>query len=344
MINTFINKITGKEIILFKLHRNSKPLLNGQNRNNYIFLDPWWLIKLTGLFGRNSRRRYRVLAFILTVIDPACIIDINWTARYHRTYYAWCSKRGKKFIVLQHGAYHAGVLSDIREKYIGCNTFLVWGGHFKKLVESNNPGKAFDCIVFGNPVYNEVERDRLSYKKNPGNRLLVAVSVIKDERLEKLDHFLKQLAAAGFEVTVKEHNFQEKLSRPIEGFTKTTTGLYELLGSQEYDIVLTDVSSSMLDTILYKNRVVYFSPEGEDPVYTDNVYEKFMDNLAIYGRGETIYSVEDLYRFVDIDRQEELLHHMAATKGTDNRIDNLGEKLSAQRSDSENKKQTILQV
>jgi len=323
MLNTFVKKMTGKEIILFQRHRNSNPLLNEQNRKSYIFMSPWFIIKFTGLFGRYSRRRYRVLASILSVIDPACIIDINWTARYHRTFHAWCTKRGKKFIVLQHGAYHAGVQLQIQEKYIGCNTFLVWGEHFKKLVEANNPGKSFDCIVYGNPVYNEVDNDRFSYKMNPGNRLLVAVSVIKDERLDKLERFLKKLEAVGFEITVKEHNFQAKLSRPIEGVDKTKTGLYDLLRSQEYDIILTDVSSSMLDTILFKNRAVYFSPEGDNPVYTDNVYERFLDNLATDGRAESIHTVEDLYRFVDIGRQEELLQHMAATKGTDNRLDKL---------------------
>ena len=232
----------------------------------------------------------------------------------------------------------------ISEKYIGCNTFLVWGEHFKKLVEGNNPGKAFDCIVFGNPVYNEVDRSQVSYKKDPGNRLLVAVSVIKCKRLEKLDRFLKQLNLAGFEVTVKEHNFQARMSEPINGFNKTNTGLYDLLLSQEYDIVLTDVSSSMLDTILLKNRAVYFSPEGENPVYTDNVYERFLDNVATHGRAESIQSVEDLCRFVEIGRQEELLHHMAATEGTDNRIDNLDKKLSVQQLNSENKKQSIFQA
>lgn len=328
MLNELLKKLTGKDIIIFNRHRNSVPLLNAKNRQHFFFWNSWWLVKGSAVFGRQSKLRYRMLALFLDFIGPHAILDINWTTRHHDLFHAWCRRNRRRFIVFQHGSHIAGVICDIREKYVNCTTFLVWGEHFRRLAEHDNPENDFECLVFGNPVYNEVERGCINYSKSLGNRVLVAVSVMEGARLEALSAFLRKLATVGCRITVREHNLQARISTPIEGFRKTVAPLYQLLSTQQFDVVLTDISSAMLDAIFYKNRVVFFSPPGDDPAFTKNVYSCFLPNLA--NRADDIGSFSDLCRHIDISQQEELLQQMVAVSGTDNRLDNLDEKLRQQ--------------
>lgn len=321
MINKICKAISGKEIVLFNPHRNSNPIVNEQTKKQYFFINPLPLWKATALFGRKSKLRYRVMGGILSIIDPLSIIDINWTDKRHSLYYAWCKRKGKKFIVIQHGIYHAGVIEDIREKYVKCTTFLVWGENFRQMRERDNKGKNCEYIVYGNPVYNQFNRSAYSYKKETGNNILVAVSVISGERLKQLYDFLQKLESAGFNVTVKEHGHQATKAEPISGFNKSTEDLYGLLKGQVYDYVVTDVSSAMTDIIFFKNRAIYFSPPGNRKSHSDNVYEQYLVNIA--RRDPFFTDKKDLLNQLSIKAQEKMFGYLIRTDGTRNTLDGI---------------------
>jgi hypothetical protein len=321
MINTIYTALTGKQILIFNPHRNSNPLVNRETKQHYSFLNPIYIWKATAFFGRKTKLRYRVMGGILSLIDPAAIIDINWTDKRHSLYLAWCKRKGKKFIVIQHGIYHAGIIEDIREKYVKCTTFLVWGEHFRQMRERDNKGKNCEFIVYGNPVYNAYDRDSFSYKKNGGDNVLVAVSVIGGERLKKLTAFMSKLEDNGFHVTVKEHGLQKTKASPIEGFKKSTENLYDLLKEQRFDYVVTDVSSAMTDIIFFKNRAIYFSPDGSHKSHTENVYGQYLVNIA---KRESFFTDRsDLLDQVSIETQEEMLAYLIRTEGTENNFEGI---------------------
>jgi len=256
---------------------------------------------------------------ILSLIDPVSIIDINWTDKRHSLYFAWCKRKGKKFIVIQHGIYYAGMMHDIKERYVKCTTHLVWGEHFKQMREKDNKGKNCEFIIYGNPVYNQYDRKQFTYKEQTGTNFLVAVSVIGGKRLRKLRAFLDKLVASGFTVTLKEHNLQSTKSIAIQGYRKSTENLYDLLKEQCYDYVITDVSSAMTDIIFFKNRTIYFSPEGDEDYQIHNVYEKYLVNIAT--RDGFFSDKKDLLNQISIDAQENLLNYLIQTDGTRNTLD-----------------------
>lgn len=322
MINSIVKAITGREIILYNPHRNSNPLLNAYNKKRFLFINPHWILKSTFFLGRNSRLRYRTMSTILSLINPAFILDINWISKLQSLYYVWCRRNGKKFVVVQHGSQYGGVFLDIDHKYTKCHIFLVWGTYFKELMEEYNPEKNVEIVVYGNTVYNQYDRSEFMYKKKIGNKILVAVSLIKGERFRRLNQFLQNLAGLGFDIVVKEHSFQSTKSDPFEGVKKIEKGsasLYELLESREYDVVISDVSTALNDAIFFKNRVLFYSPEGDSDYYVNNVYSGFLKN--VYYHENEIISSEDVYKFIDIDTQENLLDYMIETKGKHNRLD-----------------------
>lgn len=322
MINNIVKWLTGRDIILYNPHRNSEPLVNDHNKKRFIFINPIVLLKATFILGRDTKLRYRTMGLILDIIDPAYILDINWIGKLHSLYYAWCSKNGKKFIVVQHGTYYAGQIIEIDHRYTKCHIFLVWSTYFKQLFESYNKGKNVEIIVIGNPVYNDYDRSAYEYKNEPGDKILVAVSLIEGERFRKVNRFLKKIIGLGFDVSVKEHSYQSREFRSFDWGKRVGQGgesLYEMLKNQIFDIVMTDISTAMNDIIFFKNRALLFSPTGNSEHYTKNIYSRYLKNAAQY-EGE-INKKEDLYRFLDVEAQENLLEYLIETEDKDNRLD-----------------------
>lgn len=324
MINKLLKMVCGKELILYNPHRNSEPLVNERNREEYIFFNPIYLWKLTGIAGRRTKLRSKLFYNILSLLNPVYIIDINWSDIRHSIYLVWCNNHNRSFVVVQHGIYHGGIVRQLSEKYVKCNIFLVWGGHFKKMYETNNRGKNFQCIPFGNPRYNMYDRANFSYKNNPGNRILIAVSVIQGERLKTLCRLLEKLDDFGFDVQVKEHAMQlQKASVSINGYPKVSGNLYRMLKNQEYDIIVTDVSSAMTDIIFFKNRALYFSPDEEGSDLNDNIYSDYLKNLVYHL--EAIKSRQELLNFVNIQAQEKLLKYLIKTEDISNDLSQIEE-------------------
>lgn len=320
MINRLVKIFTGKEIVFFNPHRNSTPLLTEANKKKFIFLNPALLWKATGLLGAKSPYRYQAMGFLLTVVSPRYIIDINWIARIQTLYFVWCKNHGRKFIVVQHGSYVAGIITDKPHRIALCHVFLAWSNYFKQTLEQYNLGKKLSCIVWGNTVYNQYKRDAFAYKPAAGNNILVAPSLINGERFEVYKQLLEKLTTLGFNVTIKEHVYQAARSVPFEGYPKITGNIFSVLMAQQFDVVVTDVSSTMSDVIFFKTRVVFCSPEGDEDFYINNQYSKYMDNLA--PAIHQLNTREDFYRYINITSQEALLQCMVAV-GHNNDLDKL---------------------
>lgn len=307
MINKVIKWLTGKEIAFVHRHRNSTPIVEA-NQDKYIFLDPGFLWKIMAVLGRRRKVRYRLMYILLNVVKPAWIIDINWLDKLQSLFLVWANHHNKQFIVIQHGIYYGGIMRDIPEKYIKCNIMLVWGDYFREMFLKNNPGKDFQCISFGNPIYNQYNRKEFRYSEKEVTKILLAPSLIKGKRLLRYYELIDKLKAFGFDITIKEHKKQKMDSDPIEGCNKTSGDdyhLYRLLESQKFDIVITDVSSAMTDIIFFKNKVIYFSPVFDGIDLNDNIYGDYLRNLN-YSL-DAVNTKQDLLKFVDLKAQENLL-------------------------------------
>jgi hypothetical protein len=320
LINRLVKFFSGKEIIFFNPHRCSTPLLTDANKRKYIFLNPALLWKATGLLGAKSSSRYRAMGFLLNIVSPRYIIDINWIARIQTLYFVWCKNHGRKFVVVQHGSYVAGIITDKPHRIAHCHIFLAWSNYFKATLEQYNQGKKLSCIVWGNTVYNQYNRNAFAYKPDTGNKILVAPSLITGERQEVYKQLLEKLKDLGFDVTVKEHLYQATRSVPFEGFPKIAGNIFTVLMAQQFDIVITDVSSTMSDIVFFKTRAVFCSPAGDEDFYINNQYSKYMHNLA-FAINE-LKRKDDFYRYINIEAQEELLKCMVAV-GHNNNFDKL---------------------
>lgn len=308
MLNFLAKAFFGKKIILFSPHRNSNPLRNEENRRYFFFLNPKFLWKLSFFFGRNSKIRYKAFAFMITVINPVAIIDINWINNMHTVYYIWCRNNNKKFLVLQHGTYAGGIIADTPHRMAKCQAFLLWSEYFKLLMEGYNKGKNVDFIVFGNPVYNQYDRRKFKYLKGEIKKILIVPSLVVGSRLESYRLLINRLVSFGYEVHVKEHNMQSIRSNPIDEKRFIKGDIFEILHEQLYDLCITDVSSVLNDIIFFKNKVLYYSPPGQFDFYTNNVYEKFLINTALVP--DIFGSSEKIHQSINISRQEELFNYL----------------------------------
>lgn len=333
MINCIIKKLTGKEIVFVNYHRNSAPIIN-YNQDKYIFYDPGSLWKILGIVGKRKKMRYRLMYMLLSLVKPALIIDINWLDKLQSLYLVWANNHNKQFVVVQHGIYYGGMMRDIPEKYIKCNIMLVWSDYFRDMFLENNPQKDFLCLTFGNPVYNQYNREHIAYPSDIGNRVLLCPSLIKGNRLKRFYTLIEKLKKFGFDLVIKEHRFQSKLSEPLRGCKKTDGDefhLYKLLESKEFDFVITDVSTAMTDIIFFKNRVIYFSPEFKRENYNNNIYGEYLQNLN--DSIDDLRDREELLSFIDLESQEKLLARLVKVDHLSNdlnQINNIQENTHSQ--------------
>lgn len=313
MLLTFsniINIIIRKDVILYHPHRQSKPIVeNRSNRNHYLFINALYLWKLIPLKSK-YKLKYRIMYLMLSIIDPIYLINISWISRWDSLYKVWTKSRKKsKFIVLQHGA----AVGGIRTRYNStkCDILLTWGDFFSEQYKTFNIGKNTNFITFGNPVYNLYARHKYFYKNKYTSKLLIAPSAIESNRVKYYYRFISTLMNLGFKVLIKEHNYQGRIKPPdydyppIEGIQKETLSLYEILQNNDYDFIISDHSTALLDIVYFKNKVIFFSPEGEIEEYTNNQYSKYLKN-AYYCYNQ-FTKKEDVYGFIDLDAQESLI-------------------------------------
>ncbi len=317
MLGSITKFFFNKEIVLYNRHRQTLPIVhNASNKSDFLFFEIGRLWRFIPVKSDN-KWKFRCMYLLLSAIGPKYILDINWISSGHRLYDLWCRRNpGSRFVVVQHGSYVGGIVTDIPHRYAHCQVFLCWSDYFGDLFGRYNEGKPTDIRVFGNPVYNLTDRSPYQYRKPSGNRILLAPSGVKAERLVQLTAFKDRLEALGFVVDLKEHNFQTRKFEEIKGFNKISGDIYDILRTHAYDIVVSDHSSCLLDAIFFKNHVLFFSPESDMRAYYDNLYRRYLVNAA--SLLDQITSREALFDLLDTSAQEQLFSHFVAAG--DNRL------------------------
>jgi hypothetical protein len=302
MINFLTKVLLKRELVLYNKHRQTIPIVNNHNnRKKYIFLQSNKILSKIPVKS-SHKLKYRIAYILLKILSPKYVIDINWISRMSALYYVWSKKsKNSKFIVVQHGSYIGGNVTDIAHRYTNCDVFLVWGNYFKVLFENYNKGKKISVVDFGNPIYNKFKREKFYYKNKTINKILLAPSGIKDQPLEQLYKLHDKLIELGFVVKLKEHSMQTKFYTEIKKISKESEDSEKLLKNQNYDIIISDHSSIILDAIFFKNPVICFSSvETKFTSYMDNAFYKLKD----------LKNKEDLLNLLNIKTQEVLFSDM----------------------------------
>lgn len=300
-------------MVLYNSHRQTTPLLkNVENRKKYIFLEMSQIWRYIPIRSK-KKAKYRVIYLMLSFLAPKYIIDINWITTQHGLYKIWTNKHKRsKFIVIQHGSYVGGVVTDKAHRYTKCDAFLTWGPYFTDLFKKMNAGKQVDIKSFGNPVYNEIERSEFSYPMKKKGNILLAPSGIKGERLRALYALKEKLVELDFKIYLKEHNFQSRKFQKIYDIERVEGSASEVLSTQAYDVVVTDHSSLMLDAIFYKNPVFYFSAPGNLDEYEKNKFVDYLGNVfEVY---QEFQCKSDVYKLIDVNRQEEMFSDLVSIR------------------------------
>ncbi|MEZ7506107.1 MULTISPECIES: hypothetical protein [unclassified Flavobacterium] len=244
---------------------------------------------------------------------------MNWLTKRESLYKIWTANNSKsKFMVIQHGVYCGGAVTDVPHKYTKCDVFCTWGPYFTTLFSEFNSLKKVKIFNFGNTIYNTYNRHNYSYKCTSTNKILILPTALDAKNIIYINVLIKKLQELKYEVFVKEHGKQgvEKdrngtLKYPnIEGVSKITGELYPILQSNDYDFIIADHSSSLLDAIFFKNKVLYCDPNNKSNGYTTQ-YSNYLSNVFLDNYSFKCKNYfEDL---LDITNQEALLAEMITT-------------------------------
>ena len=310
MIKTIWYRVFGKQLVFYNPHRNTTPLLSSENRKNFIFVNFSWLVKITKMFGRSSSLpRKLAIKAVLSLFRPLYIIEPSWISPIHKVLHEWCNSHSpSKFIVVQHGLYIGGVVVGDAPKFARCNIMLCWGDVSLREFLRHNPNSKTHFVKWGNTVYNRLERREFEYKEVLGRKILFCPSFVTEDRIPNYEALIKHLIRIGFDVSIKQHNFQTKRARSLLGARILNTELFHLFRSQAYDLVISDHSTALIDAIFFKNNVLLFSPPGPSPAYDENAYTRRLIN--IHGEFHFWQTVRDVIAYVDISAQEKLLEEM----------------------------------
>ena len=260
--------------------------------------------------------------FILNCIHPKYILDINWISKYQSLYRLWTLKNpDSQFIVIQHGSYSGGIIvTDKLHKYTHCDIFLTWGPYFFENFKLYNSLKNVRIINFGNSIYNEFDRTIFTYKENQSNKILLLPTALNNENLSHFYKLTNRLNALGFQVVVKEH-FKQGREKGKDGELKYPSfensgikiisgpmgSIYHILAENDYDFIISDQSSSMLDAIFFKNKVIYYDPNNITKGYTTN-FSKYLSNSYLVDLNKMDRNA--FYELINLRNQEALFANM----------------------------------
>ena len=317
MISQVIYFFTKKQIVLYNKHRHTLPIAtNVFNKQKFFFFEIalfWNYIP----FKTSDKRKHRVMYLLLNVIKPKYILSMNWQTKRESLYMVWTAKHPQsKFIVVQHGSYVGGFVTDIPHRYAKCDVFLTWGAYFVEQFLKYNNKKKVQMVRFGNPVYNNFNRANFTYKNSNSNKVLLLPTALDNQNLNQLYILIEKLNQLNFEVVVKTHAFQgnNKFNKDgtfkypkIKGVNQIKGVLYPILENNDYDFIISDHSSSLLDAIFFKNKVLYFDPNNKVYGYETH-YSNFLVNLFDVDFGSI--SKERFYELLSIEKQEALLNSM----------------------------------
>ncbi len=316
MVNYILKKVIGKELIMYDRHRNTAPIADhADNKKYFVFwsLDNFW--KSIPLKNKH-KLKHRIMYVILSLLNPKYILSMNWISKRESLYKVWTAKNPKsKFIVVQHGGYVGGFVTDIPHRYTKCDVFLTWGPYFTQQFKGYNGLKNVEILSFGNAVYNAYNREVFNYKQSQTRKILLLPTALDEANAKHIYFLINKLKDLNFNVTLKEHAMQGtsndahgNLRFPsIEGVEKIQGNLYHLLQKNDFDLVICDHSSSLLDAIFFKNKVIYFDPNNKTKGYTTH-YSKYLVNL--FECDFKTLTKDDFYNLVSIEKQEKLLENM----------------------------------
>lgn len=294
-----------REVILINKHRNTVPFINNINRSNFLFIDINLLIKPTRIFGKKTELRFFVLKLILNILKPKYILDFNWISIHNQFFLKWCKEnRPSRFVVVQHGLYVGGVITDFSHRFPMCDLFLCWGDHTINELKKYNTNFIADILKWGNPIYNLYERKNFDYKLERNGTVLIAPSLVSGYRKIMFEELVKKLKSLGFQVEIKQHAFQSIKSNSLIDCSLSDVSAFEILMNQKFDIVFTDVSTLLVDSIFFKNNTLFFSPPDGLKEFVDNGYSCFLKNNFFYFTDWG--SMDEVYSCINLIKQEEL--------------------------------------
>lgn len=315
MINFITRNLFGKELILYDRHRNTSPIAdNIENKKDFIFWEIGYLWKAIP-FKNSNKWKHKIMYMLLSILNPKYIMSMNWISKRESLYKVWTARNPKsKFIVVQHGGYLGGIVTDIAHKYTKCDVFLTWGEFYKDKFREFNSLKNVDIMSFGNTVYQKYNRDNYSYKKSNTNKVLILPTALSKENVQHLQVLIKKLKDLNFEVSLKEHSKQGgkealngKILYPsIDNVDKLSGDVYSILQKNDFNFIISDHSSSLLDSIFFKNMVIYFDPNNGKSYKTR--YSDFLQNLFVQDF-DTI-KAKEFYSLINVEKQEMLLNDM----------------------------------
>ena len=314
MFNQFIFFLFNKQIIIYENHRNVAPLLNNFNKHKFIFIsaNPIW--KILTVLG-NRKLRDKAVLMVLKIINPIAILSMNWVSNRQHIYYVFAKQKRRDFIVVQHGSYVGGIITDEAHKYAQCTIMLCWSSFFVTTFKQLNPFAITRFIEYGNPVYNMYDRDNFGYTNTPINSILLLPTYMKENHVvERFKDFYHKLVSLGFTVVVGQHNYQKRFN-PLGGVVVTDTTSLELLKAKKFDLIISDHSSALLDAIFFKNKILYFNADVEN---TQNKYSQFLENMASL-KTDAI-SRDMITNLIHIKNQEALFKELAGGYTKDNSI------------------------
>jgi hypothetical protein len=316
LISHIIKLITKKKIILYDKHRQTQPIVsNSINKQKFCFFDIGLIWKYIP-FKTSDKRKHRVMYIILNMIQPKYILSMNWITKRESLYKVWTANNvNSAFVVVQHGVYAGGIVTDIPHKYTKCDIFLTWGAFFKDEFFKNNSQKKVRIVSFGNTIYNDFNRENFKYKKKKTNKILLLPTALDFESVVHFNSLLDKLKELNFQVYLKEHakqgvekNKDGSIKYPsIEGIAKIKGSLYPILQHNDFDFIICDHSSSLLDAIFFKNKVIYFDPNNNKKGYKTN-YSNYLTNLYMKDNNEL--NKIKIYQLINLKEQEALINNM----------------------------------
>lgn len=286
-----------KKLILYEPHRNVNDIVHS-NSEEYLFINISKLLRFFKVlkFIKNKKVYEMSISYVLKILSPDAIISCNWITLNQKLFKLHCKTSHCNFIVVQHGVYIGGVIKA-DHRFINCDYFLVWGPFFKQKFDEYNPLKTQKVKLFGNPIYNSISRENFQYPLKIKKVLFAFSGLIDGNQFYEYEKFALKLCSFGYSVSVKYHNqsthkFKLDNVQILEGL------IYDQIPN--FELVVTDHSTVLLDFIFFKRYVAYFKYDNLNTIYGD-----YLPNMSTY----EVLNQNDLEKYLNINKQEELLEY-----------------------------------
>ncbi len=304
-----------RRLILYHPHRQIDPIIRSLKDLGFLCINALNIWRLIPVKSDNIIK-FKIISVILYVLRPRAVLTPNWISRYETFYKIWSDSHSHfKFLVVQHGGYVGGVVTSDSHRNVKCSHFLVWGDHFYRLFRRYNYNLGKEIIIFGNPVYNQKNREQFSYSNLEIKKILIVNSGVVDSDLSTLRGAIVALQLRGYIVRVKFHPHQRRKFGDTVGFDVEDQNLYQILENSLYDVYLVDHSTSLLDAIYFKQKVLFFPQLSRSEIFYLNEYSRFLSIISL-GKLEN----SELSELVDVHSQEKLFQHMITTFSTNRHI------------------------